>query len=86
MSKYTRSDIARIINDCEILFLPDGGSHESVGLTNEAAITLGQVDPKISRALNETSEATSFTQEDFEKIFYASKSKKQIVEVSLLAI
>lgn len=81
MSKYTTEYISRIINDCEILFLPDGESHESVEFINEASST--QILPKILRALNdnnETSETSS--EEDFEKFFYASKLKKQIVEVS----
>lgn len=89
MSKYTEAEINRIINDCEILFVPEGSSVDDVVELNEAQVTCKIENPKsllLARFMNEA-DLTEVSYEDnenddFEKIYQESNSKKQFLEVS----
>jgi hypothetical protein len=82
MENYSEVDIARIINDCEILLLPDNSSIEEV-LINESKHLLtsfgnaGQNQPSLV-----VTEQEEETEEEFERIYQQSCSKKNSLEVS----
>lgn len=69
---FSQSEIAKIINDCEILILPDDS-------TIEDAITSENSNSLLSKSL--TSELEK-TEEDFEQIFQRSKLNKHRLPVS----
>lgn len=80
MSQYTEADIARIINDCEILILPDGTSIDEAGYSSEASNSVIQASSqKLSIVVEKTQE-----EEDFEQIYQASKLKKRAIKVRKL--
>lgn len=87
MSKYTESEIARIIHDCEVLFVPEGGSIDDLNYTSEASTSYAANSKgfMLSRYLNqeeEISEQPDAIYEDFEKIFNDSRIKRQTCNVS----
>lgn len=91
MSKYTEAEIARIINDCEILFVPEGDSIEDIGETSEPSISYRKSNPKsllLTRYLNEAESEQVHDElaenEDFERIFNISKQKRQTLDVSMI--
>jgi hypothetical protein len=75
MSKYSEADIAKIINDCEILILPDNSSIEEV-LANENQHLLQNSKPKEKEIENHEILEDEETEEDFERIFQKSKLNK----------
>ena len=75
MSIYSKAEVAKILSDCEILFLNDDETQE---LTSVSSIK----QKKAVWPANENEISNRKEEEDFERIFYASKLKKQIVEVS----
>lgn len=91
MSKYTEAEIARIISECEVLFIPEGSTLDDIGYTTEPLVLPKISNPKsllLSRYLNESSEICddNTVSEDFEKIFQDSKQKKSIIDVSLMIL
>lgn len=85
MSKYTEAEIARIINDCEVLFVPEGSTIEEAEYARDSLLTPRKKNVKsllLTRYLNEAEFVESTSDEDFEKIFQASKTKKQTLKVS----
>jgi hypothetical protein len=91
MSKYTESEITNIINQCEILILPDyevpddaSTSIEYVPLElQDSNAKTYSSEPKIpikNRQCNEEG-AKEGEDEDFEQIYQLSKSRKQNIVV-----
>lgn len=82
MDKFSEADIAKIINDCEILILPDEASIEDFQIDNS------QLPPKqnlkIEGEQTIAEKQPEETEEDFEAIFQASKANKQNIPVSNL--
>jgi hypothetical protein len=90
MSKYTEAEIARIINDCEILFVPDGSTVDDAGEGNEPSISYRKSNPKsllLTRYLNEAGpEEVAYEyaeSENFEKIYSDTKLQKETLNVSI---
>lgn len=81
MDKYSKADIAKIINDCEILILPENATLEDALSSRtllESEIPRVQADQEVVQPKLE--EET----EDFERIFWNTKVKQnQNVNVSL---
>lgn len=79
MENYSEVDIARIINDCEILILPDNSSIEEV-LTNENQHLLSSFNPAGEDQFAMIPEAEE-TEEDFERIYQQTRANKDNSEV-----
>lgn len=84
MENYSEIDIARIINDCEILILPENSSIEEI-LTDESSHLLGNIcaaGKSESVKLSMIEEQSDATEEDFEKIYQQTCMKRRSKEVS----
>lgn len=91
MSRYTDAEIAKIINDCEILILPDDVSIEDVGTDSKSLEIKEKIqkhNPKsliLNRYLNEQNLEQSSSrlpvEENFEEIFYQTKLRKANLNV-----
>lgn len=86
MSQFSEADIAKIINDCEILILPDNSSIEEV-LANENQLLLN--DSKTNQEKAKVKEVHEIpdeslldeTEDDFERMFQSSMFNKYSVSV-----
>lgn len=83
MEKYSDAEIAKIIDKCEILILPENSSIEEVlGSENQLESNLNEKNLFSSIDVDAPEAKAEDTEEDFERIFQASKANKQQVSVS----
>lgn len=80
MDKYSEADIAKIINECEILILPEEASIEDFQIDNSQLQSKPILKVEGEQKIDETQPEE--TEDDFEAIFQASKANKQIIPVS----
>lgn len=85
MEKYSEADIAKIINDCEILILPENTSLEDVRASEIDGFHLAkQNSQEVVNKVEEESEVQE-TDEDFEEMYQNSKTNQNYdVIVSVL--
>jgi hypothetical protein len=68
MASYSEADIAKLINDCEILILPEDCTIENaIGDENQQLLPVAQIQGCSDDRFGETEE------EEFERIFQQSK-------------
>lgn len=80
MEQYSEADIAKIINNCEILILPENTELENVFSSED------QHEGENSRAKttkHDNQSLTEETEEDFEQIYRKTKENKYNVNVNM---
>lgn len=84
MANYSDADIAKIINECEILILPDDTTIEEVLASNDQTFSIKQNSAEAfnSRDADGSDCQLEQTEEEFEQIFQHSKVNKFRLPVS----
>ena len=84
MANYSDADIAKIINECEILILPDDTTIEEVLESNDQTFSIKQNSSEtLGSELADGSDCQlEQTEEEFEQIFEHSKANKFRLPVS----
>lgn len=83
MAQYNEADIVKLINDCDILILPDNSSIEEALASENRQLLSAQKPQETSQEIHEIPDDPPEEQSeaDFERIFQQSKLNKNKVPV-----